>query len=92
MSTPFERLTLAVPAEAVVAIKQAVKDGEYASTDDVVQDALRHWTARRQPMLGALSALKADIDQGMADVAAGRIKTFDMAAIIKRGKQLNTPR
>lgn len=92
MSTSLEGLTLTVPAELVATIKQAVNDGEYASTSDVVQDALRHWKARRQPMRGALSALKADIDHGMADVAAGRLKTFDMAAIIRRGKQPNTPR
>lgn len=90
MITSFERRTFALPAEMIATIKQAVKDGEYASTSEAVQEALRNWEARRQVMRIALSELKADIDQGLADAAEGRIKTFDTAGIIKRGKQLNT--
>ena len=37
-------------------------------------------------------ALKAEIDKGMADVAAGRIKTFDKDAIIARGRELSAVR
>ena len=35
-----------------------------------------------------LTALKADIDRGLADVAAGRIMDFDPARIIERGRAL----
>jgi hypothetical protein len=34
------------------------------------------------------AALKADIDQGLADIAAGRLIPFNMDAIIARGGQL----
>jgi antitoxin ParD1/3/4 len=33
-------------------------------------------------------ALKADIDAGLADVAAGRVKDFDATRIVERGKKL----
>lgn len=73
-----------MPAEMAASIKQAV-DGEYASTSEVVREALREWRLRRQLMLDELASLKADIDQGLADVAAGRVKAFDVAEIAKRG-------
>jgi antitoxin ParD1/3/4 len=87
-TTTLERLTITMPAEMAVTIKQAVEGGEYASTSEVVREALREWNARRQLMLDELSALKADIDKGLADVAAGRVKKFDAERIIARGKKL----
>ena len=51
-------------------------------------EAVREWKTRRQLMLNELAALKADIDQGLADVAAGRIKKFDADSIIQCGRQL----
>lgn len=88
MSTTLERLTVTMPPEMANAIKQAVEDGEYASTSEVVREALREWKTRRQLMLNELAELKADIDQGLADVAAGRVKKFDPESIIARGRQL----
>ena len=88
MSTPLERLTVTMPAEMAAAIKQAVEDGDYASTSEVVREAVRDWKLRRQIALDDLSALKADIDQGFADLAAGRVKAFDADRIIARGKAL----
>jgi DNA-binding FadR family transcriptional regulator len=32
--------------------------------------------------------LKADIEKGLADVAAGRVKDFDLTRIIERGRKL----
>lgn len=88
MPTTLERLTVTMPTEMAAAIKQAVDDGEYASTSEVVREALREWKTRRQLMLNELASLKADIDQGLADVAAGRVNAFDPDNIIARGKQL----
>ena len=35
-----------------------------------------------------ITALKADIDKGLADVAAGRVRDFDAQSIIERGRKL----
>lgn len=88
MATTLERLTITMPAEMAASLKQAVEDGEYASTSEVVREALREWKIRRELMLNELTALKADIDQGLADVAAGRVKAFDADNLIARGKRL----
>lgn len=88
MPGTLERLTVTMPVEMAATIKQAVDEGEYASTSEVVREALREWKTRRQLMLAELSVLKADIERGLADVAAGRVKDFDADRIIERGRQL----
>lgn len=88
MSATLERLTITMPPEMAATVKEAVDVGEYASASEVIREALREWKTRRQLMLGELAALKADIDQGLADVAAGRVKKFDVDNIAKRGRQL----
>lgn len=88
MSTALERLTITMPPEMAMTIRQAVEDGAYASTSEVIREALREWNTRRQLMLKELAELKTEIDQGLADVAAGRVKKFDPESIIARARRL----
>ena len=69
-------------------VKSAVKGGDYASTSEVVREALRDWKTKRALQLQELTALKADIDKGLADLAEGRVKDFDAGRIIERGRKL----
>ena len=82
------RLTITLPSEMAAAVKGAVAGGDYASTSEVVREALRDWKTKRALQLGELAALKADIDRGLADVAAGRVKDLDADRIIERGRKL----
>jgi antitoxin ParD1/3/4 len=84
----IERLTITLPTEMAAVVKSAVDEGDYASTSEVVRAALRDWKMKRALQLQELSALKADINKGLADVAAGRVKDFDRADIIERGRKL----
>jgi antitoxin ParD1/3/4 len=52
-----------------------------------VRDALRDWKMKRSSQFQELAALKAEIDKGLAEVAAGRVKKFDPDAIIERGRK-----
>lgn len=88
MTASLERLTITMPSEMAAAVRQAVDGGDYASTSEVIREALREWKLRRQVMTTELLALKADIDQGLADVASGRVKTVNLDDIIQRGEQL----
>jgi antitoxin ParD1/3/4 len=54
----------------------------------VVRAALRDWKLKRALQIEELAALKTDIDKGLADVAAGRVKDFDADRIIDRGRKL----
>lgn len=84
----LERLTITLPAEMAAVVRSAVEAGDYASTSEVVRAALRDWKTKRALQIEELAALKADIDAGLADVAAGRVKKFDAARIVERGRKL----
>ena len=88
----IERLTITLPSDMAAVVKGAVAGGDYASTSEVVREALRDWKTKRALQLQELTALKADIDKGLADLAEGRVKDFDAARIIKRGKKLSASR
>jgi antitoxin ParD1/3/4 len=86
--TEIERLTITMPPELAAVVRQAVETGDYASTSEVIRAALRDWKLKRALQIEELAALKADIDKGLADVAAGRVKDFDTDRIIARGRKL----
>ena len=80
-----ERLTTTLPSEMAASVKSAVDLGEYASSSEVIREALRDWKMKRTLQA---EALKADIDRGLADLAEGRVKDFDANSIIERGRKL----
>jgi antitoxin ParD1/3/4 len=84
----IERLTITLPSDMASVVKGAVAGGDYASTSEVIREALRDWKTKRALQLQELTALKADIDKGLADVAAGRVQDFDADRIIERGRKL----
>ena len=43
----IEKISIALPQEMVTRVREAVDSGEYASSSEVVRDALRDWTHRR---------------------------------------------
>jgi len=53
MSAP-ERVAVTVPEDVAAEIQIAIEQGEYASSSDVVQDALRAWKSRRALELAEL--------------------------------------
>ena len=83
-----ERLTVTMPADMAALIKQAVAGGDYASSSEVIREAMREWKSKRGLQMRAFDSLKADLDKGMADVAAGRVTDFDAAKIVERGRKL----
>ncbi len=84
----IERMTITLPAEMAAVVKGAVETGDYATSSEVVREALRDWKAKRALQLDELTALKGEIDRGLADVAAGRVRDFDADRIIARGRTL----
>ena len=84
----IERMTLTLPSDMAAVIKAAVDGGDYASSSEVVREALRDWKMQRALQLQELAALKVDIDKGLTDLAEGRVKDFDAGRIIERGRKL----
>jgi antitoxin ParD1/3/4 len=88
----IERLTITLPSEMAAVVKGAVEGGDYASSSEVVREALRDWKMKRAIQLKQMEALKADIDKGLTDLAEGRVRDFDVARIIERGRKLLSAR
>jgi antitoxin ParD1/3/4 len=64
--------------------KEVVGTGDYASTSEVVRATRRDWRVKRALQIEELASLKVDIDGGLADVAAGRVKHVDANSTIAR--------
>ena len=84
----IERLTITLPSDMAAVVKGAVENGDYASSSEVVREAIRDWKMKRALQLKELESLKADIDKGLVDVTEGRVKDFDAVRIIERGRKL----
>jgi antitoxin ParD1/3/4 len=69
-------------------VKGAVEGGDYASSSEVIREALRDWKMKRALQIQELASLKADIDRGLTDLAEGRVRDFDSTRIIERGRSL----
>lgn len=63
MST-IERMTITVPSEMAATLRQSVDGGEYASTSEVVREALREWMRRRDTDRRDLDTLREAIRMG----------------------------
>lgn len=60
----IERLTITVPAEMAATLREAVAGGDYASTSEVVREALRDWTRHHDAERRELEALREAIRVG----------------------------
>ena len=60
-----ERMTITMPSEMAETLRRTVAGGEYASTSEVVREALRDWTRSRDAERRNLEALRAAIKTGL---------------------------
>lgn len=62
-----EKISIALPPEMTALMRRVVKAGEYASTSEVIRDALREWTYRRELRQRGLDELRAMWDEAIND-------------------------
>lgn len=79
-------LNVSLPMELEARVRQHVASGMYGSASEVIREALRLFEAYQSVQESSLVALKSDIERGMEDVKAGRVKPMDMANIKARGR------
>ena len=68
-------------------IREAAHTRGYNSPEEVVREALAEWKARGDDPEVRLARLKAMIQVGLDDVAAGRIVDIDFEEIKARGRR-----
>jgi antitoxin ParD1/3/4 len=61
----LERITVTMPQEMAAKMRAAVETGEYATTSEIVREALRDWEGYQERRQAKLAWLKAEIEKGM---------------------------
>jgi antitoxin ParD1/3/4 len=67
----IEKLSIALPAEMAALVRSAVEGGEYASNSEVIRDALRDWTHKRNLREQGLANLRTAWREAVADESEG---------------------
>jgi antitoxin ParD1/3/4 len=80
----LERLTITMSTDLASLVKAAVAGGDYASTSEVIREALRDWKLKRTIQQERIAALKADIADGLRSGSAGKL---DIEDIKRRGRE-----
>jgi len=76
----IEKLSVALPTEMAALVRRAVDLGEYSSNSEVIRDALRDWTHKRQLREQGLAGLRRKWLDAVADDSEG----LDADAIFDR--------
>ena len=82
-----ERITISLTAEMAQTVRGAVESGDYASSSEIVREALRDWRHKRLRQERDLEELRADIGEGLEQVKAGQVRRFDAERIVEKGQQ-----
>jgi len=67
----IEKLSIALPSEMAAIVRNAVEGGEYASNSEVVRDALRDWTHKRNVRDQGLANLRKHWLEAVSDDSEG---------------------
>ena len=74
-------LNVSLPKELEARVREHVASGLYGSASEVIREALRLFETYQSVQQSRLAELKANIEQGVADVKAGRVSPVNMADI-----------
>ena len=89
MSTTVEKITVALTKEIADNVRAAVKAGDYASTSEVVREALRDWQLKRASQREQIEHLRRLWEVGLKSGQAG---PFDIAEIKCEARNLRSLR
>ncbi len=78
-----EKISVALPPELAVMLREAVDTGEYASASEVMREALRDWQRRRSARVEAIADLGRLWDEGLDSGASS--EGAEAFARIRRG-------
>lgn len=69
--TTAEKISIALPPEMVHIVRSAVATGEYASSSEVIRDALRDWTYKRSLRQQGVAELRRVWQEALNDKTSG---------------------
>ena len=82
--TNIEKVIVALTGEQVASLKAAVKSGEYATTSEIVREALRDWQFKRDVQHEDIKRLRMLWDEGKA---SGKPEPVDFDVLRKEARR-----
>jgi antitoxin ParD1/3/4 len=79
----IQKISVALTSEQVAILEAAVETGEYATTSEIIREALREWQLKREVHLKDLERLRQLWDEGKS---SGRAEPFDIERTIAAAK------
>ena len=83
-----EKISVALPPEMLTLVREAVEAGEYASSSEVIRDALRDWSEKRNFQREEITALRRIWREARADKRPGVPAEEVMSRLIQKYKSL----
>jgi antitoxin ParD1/3/4 len=80
----IQKVSVALTGEQVTALKAAVETGEYATTSEIVREALRDWQFKHELRQEDLKRLRAMWTEGKA---SGPAKTVEFTELRREARQ-----
>ncbi len=75
----IQKISIAISGEQLRAVKDAVASGAYASTSEVIREALRGWQLREPLRKAEVERLRTAWEEGLASGAA---EPYDLGEIL----------
>ena len=82
----MERITITLTTEIAALVRGAVETGDYASSSEIIREALRDWRQKRLASEHDTAQMRAFIAVGAEDQAQGRIRQFEVSDIKALGR------
>ena len=80
----IHKISVALTGEQVDALKTAVNSGEYATTSEIVREAIRDWQAKRELRPDEIEILRRLWDEGKA---SGPPRPLNFAAVRREAQR-----
>lgn len=79
-----QKVSIALTGEQVSALKAAVEAGEYATTSEIIREAVRDWQFKRELRREDVTRLRQMWDEGKA---SGTVRKADFGRVKREGQK-----
>jgi antitoxin ParD1/3/4 len=80
----IQKISVALTGEQIAALKAAVAQGEYATTSEIVREAIRDWQTKREVRQEDLKRLRQLWDEGIASGPAEALDITELKHIARK--------
>jgi len=81
----IEKISVALPTDMLELVKKAVASGDYATTSEVIREALREWKVRRGNREETIAEIRRLVQEGLDSSASYPLDTEE---IKREGRRL----